>query len=68
MLNVNYLYNIILQETGGSSLSIVDVTESSEDETESESEFTTFDDCVKCVCQDECDTGFMIQVHQIIAI
>ena len=46
----------------------MDVTESSEDETESESEFTTFDDCVKCVCQDECDTGFMIQVHQIIAI
>ena len=41
----------------------MDVTESSEDETESESEFTTFDDCVKCVCQDECDTGFMIQVH-----
>jgi len=39
-----------------------DEDEEEESESESESEFVTVDECVKCVCQDECELGFMIQV------
>ena len=55
------------QDISGSS-SHIDVMDQSEEDSESESEYTTFDDCVKCICQDECDTGFMIQVslHQLL--
>ena len=35
---------------------------SDSDESESESEIATVDECVKCVCEDECELGFMIQV------
>eukprot|EP00111_Clytia_hemisphaerica_P008703 TCONS_00025454-protein len=52
------------QEDISGTSSHIDITDQSEDESESESEFITFDDCVKCICQDECDTGFMIQCEQ----
>ena len=38
------------------------VVESSEEESESEEEWQCVDDCVKCLCEDECELGFMIQV------
>lgn len=34
----------------------------SESESESEDEIPSVDDCVKCLCEDECELGFMIQV------
>ena len=41
----------------------MDVLETSDsEESESENEVTTVDECVKCVCEDECELGFMIQV------
>ncbi|XP_065652075.1 uncharacterized protein LOC101240546 isoform X5 [Hydra vulgaris] len=38
--------------------------ESSETESESEGELPSVDDCVKCLCEDDCELGFMIQCEQ----
>ncbi|XP_047145074.1 uncharacterized protein LOC101240546 isoform X2 [Hydra vulgaris] len=38
--------------------------ESTETESESEGELPSVDDCVKCLCEDDCELGFMIQCEQ----
>ncbi|XP_057308747.1 uncharacterized protein LOC130647048 isoform X2 [Hydractinia symbiolongicarpus] len=41
-----------------------DVTDCSDTDSDSGDEITSVDDCVKCVCEDECELGFMIQCEQ----
>lgn len=41
-----------------------DVTDCSDTDSDSGDEIPSVDDCVKCVCEDECELGFMIQVHE----